>query len=201
MLITRRSAVSLLAARREELIESIETRLIWEGKKSRVCWFHPKVAVADGYLLMTLLSFIILIVVARHSRGDDIRHFNGLGKRSPFLAFGMTVAIASLAGIPLTAGFLGKFLIFKTAVASGQWTLIGIGIIGVAAGFYYYFKVIAAMYWQEPGDKTPITVSFLTRASVSILAVLIIVLGLWPNPVLNQLKDAPAADHTLVAKH
>ncbi len=54
MLITRRSAVSLLAARREELIESIETRLIWEGKKSRVCWFHPKVAAADGYLLMTL---------------------------------------------------------------------------------------------------------------------------------------------------
>ena len=54
MQITRRSAVSLLAARREELIESIETRLIWEGKKSGACWFHPKVAAADGYLLMTV---------------------------------------------------------------------------------------------------------------------------------------------------
>lgn len=151
-----------------------------------------------GYLLMTLLSFLILIVVARSSRGDDIRHFNGLGKRSPFLAFGMTVAIASLAGIPLTAGFLGKFLIFKTAVASGQYTLIAIGIIGVAAGFYYYFKVIAAMYWQEPGDASPIAVSFLTRASVSILAVLIIVLGLWPKPILNQLEDTR---HTRLAKH
>ena len=55
-----------------------------------------------GYLLMTLLSFLVMIVVANHSRGDDILHFNGLGKRSPFLAFGMLIAMLSLAGIPLT---------------------------------------------------------------------------------------------------
>ena len=61
-----------------------------------------------GYLLMTLLSFLVLIVVAKHSRGDDILHFNGLAKRSPFLAFGMLAAMLSLAGIPFTAGFIGK---------------------------------------------------------------------------------------------
>jgi NADH-quinone oxidoreductase subunit N len=153
-----------------------------------------------GYLVMTLLSFLILITVARHSRGDDIRHFNGLGKRSPFLAFAMTLAIASLAGIPLTVGFVGKFLVFKTAVATGHWLLIGIGIIAVAAGFYYYIKVIAAMYWQESEDATPITIAPLTRVAITVFGALIIILGIVPAPILSQLSQAhPAVAH--VAKH
>ncbi len=145
-----------------------------------------------GYLVMTLLSFLVLTTVARQSRGDDIRHFAGLGKRNPFLAFAMTVAIASLAGIPLTAGFLGKFLVFKSAVAAGQWTLIGVGIIGVGAGFYYYIKVISAMYWDEPNDRTAITVGPLTRVFVVGLVGLVFVLGIWPAPILNQLSERPA---------
>src|SRR5262249_870089 len=60
-----------------------------------------------GSLLMPPLTFPTLIIVPRHSRADETRHFNGLGKRSPFLAATMTLAVASLAGIPLTAGFLG----------------------------------------------------------------------------------------------
>ncbi len=145
-----------------------------------------------GYLVMTLLSFLVLTTVARQSRGDDIRHFAGLGKRNPFLAFAMTVAIASLAGIPLTAGFLGKFLVFKSAVAAGQWALIAVGIIGVGAGFYYYIKVIAAMYWDEPNDETAITVGPLTRVFVVGLVGLVFVLGIWPAPILNQLSERPA---------
>jgi len=154
-----------------------------------------------GYLLMTLLSFIILIVVARHSRGDDFRHFNGFGKRSPFLAGAMALAVASLAGIPLTAGFIGKFLVFKTAVATGHWLLIGVGIVTVAAGFYYYIKVIAAMYWQEPTDSTPITIAPLTRIAISVLGVLIIVLGIFPAPILAQLHDRHPAPTAHIAKH
>ena len=134
----------------------------------------------------------VLTTVARQSRGDDIRHFAGLGKRNPFLAFAMSVAIASLAGIPLTAGFLGKFLVFKSAVAAGQWTLIAVGIIGVGAGFYYYIKVIAAMYWDEPTDKSAITVGPLTRLFVVGLVGLVFVLGIWPAPLLNQLSERPA---------
>ena len=116
-----------------------------------------RVAVAyylAGYLLMTLLSFLVLIVVANHSRGDDILHFNGLGKRSPFLAFGLLAAMLSLAGVPFTVGFVGKFLVFATAVQARKFVLVGIGVVTVAAGFYYYLRVVAAMYWQEPGDDT-----------------------------------------------
>ena len=150
-----------------------------------------------GYLVMTLLSFLILIIVAKHSRGDDIRHFNGLGKRSPFLALAMTLALASLAGIPLTAGFVGKFLVFKAAVGAGQTSLLVVGIIAVAAGFFYYLKLITAMYWQEPGDTAPIVVPALTKLSVGILAGLVILLGIWPGPILSQLKEkTPVAEVT-----
>src|SRR2546429_6290507 len=64
-----------------------------------------------AYLLMTVLSFAVLVVVSKQT-GDNIEDFNGLAQRSPFLAFAMLMAMASLAGIPLTAGFLGKFYIF-----------------------------------------------------------------------------------------
>ena len=142
-----------------------------------------------GYLLMTLLSFLILIVVARHSRGDDILHFNGLAKRSPFLAFGMLTAMLSLAGIPFTAGFIGKFLVFAAAVQEGHFVLVGIGIVTVAAGFYYYLRVVAAMYWQEPGDDTPITIAPLTRTVIGGLTLAIFVFGIFPQPILRQLEN------------
>ena len=150
----------------------------------------PRVAVAyylAGYLLMTLLSFLVLIVVANHSRGDDIIHFNGLAKRSPFLAFGLLAAMLSLAGVPFTAGFIGKFLVFATAVQAGNFVLLGIGIVTVAAGFYYYLRVVAAMYWHEPGDDTPITIAPLTRFTIGALTLVIFVFGIFPRPILNVL--------------
>lgn len=141
-----------------------------------------------GYLFMTLLSFLILIVVANHSRGEDIVHFNGLSKRSPFLAFGMLTSMLSLAGVPFTAGFIGKFLVFATAVQAGKYVLIGVGIITVGAGFYYYLRVVAAMYWQEPADETPIVVAPLTRFAIGGLTLLVFVFGIFPQPILNSLK-------------
>ena len=149
-----------------------------------------------GYLLMTLLSFLVLIIVTNHSRGDDILHFNGLAKRSPFLAFGLLTAMLSLAGIPLTAGFYGKLLVFFAAVKQHQYALIGIGIVTVGAGFYYYLRVVAAMYWQEPNDDTPIKIGGLTKFTVGALTALIFIVGIFPQPVLSMLKETP---HKVVA--
>ncbi|HEX8311307.1 MAG TPA: NADH-quinone oxidoreductase subunit N [Chthoniobacteraceae bacterium] len=151
-----------------------------------------------GYLLMTLLSFLVMIVVANHSRGDDILHFNGLGKRSPFLAFAMLIAMLSLAGIPFTAGFIGKFLVFAAAVQQHHYWLVGIGIITVAAGFYYYLRVVAAMYWQEPNDDTRISLSPLARLTIGGLTAAIIFFGIFPQPILNMLHTpAPAVAHSM----
>ena len=142
-----------------------------------------------AYLLMTLLGFLALTLVSTQSRGDDISHFNGLAKRSPFVAFCLLVSVASLAGIPLTAGFYGKFLVFSQAVNAKQWTLIGLGIITVGAGFYFYFRVVAAMYWQEPTETTPIKISPLSRLTMIALVASIFFFGINPSPVLSSLQS------------
>jgi NADH-quinone oxidoreductase subunit N len=135
-----------------------------------------------AYLLMTLLSFLILIIVAKNSEGDDITHFNGLSKRSPFLAFSLLVAMMSLAGVPLTAGFLGKFLVFKVAFESQQFLLIFLAVITVGCGFYYYLKVVRAMYWQTTtGTPTAIPVSLLSTITIGALVVLIFLFGIFPQ--------------------
>jgi NADH-quinone oxidoreductase subunit N len=146
-----------------------------------------------GYLLMTLLAFLILIVVANHSRGDDISHFNGLAKRSPFLAFGMLISMLSLAGLPFTVGFYGKFLVFAAAVQRQHYALVVVGAITVAAGFYYYLRVISAMYWQEPNDDTRITLAGPTKLLIGGLTLAIIFFGVYPGPILRSLQP-PAHD-------
>lgn len=146
-----------------------------------------------AYLLMTLLSFLVLTVATQHTKGEEIQHFNGLSKRSPLLAFGLLVAMSSLAGVPLTAGFYGKFLVFAQAVNAHQWTLITIGTITVGAGFYFYLRVVAAMYWSDPTDASSIHLSGLTRVVIVILTASIFVFGINPRPVLSALRGGPAA--------
>jgi NADH-quinone oxidoreductase subunit N len=139
-----------------------------------------------AYLLMTLLSFLILIIVAQHSDGDDIAHFNGLAKRSPFLAFSLLVAMMSLAGVPLTAGFLGKFLVFKVAYETGQFFLLALGVITVGCGFYYYLKVVRAMYWQPaPSNAAAIPVNNLSLITIALLVLFIFVFGIFPGLALG----------------
>jgi NADH-quinone oxidoreductase subunit N len=140
-----------------------------------------------AYLLMTLLSFAVLIIVAQQT-GERIADFDGLAKRSPFLAVAMLIAMVSLAGVPFTAGFFGKFLIFAAAIAHQQTALVVVGVITVGCGFYYYLKVVRAMYWQ-PTDKIDIIpVSGLSRVMISGLIVAIIWLGIYPQPILAALK-------------
>ncbi len=139
-----------------------------------------------GYLLMTFLAFLVLIPVAKASGGDDIAHFNGLARRSPGLALGLLLSMLSLAGLPFTIGFLGKFFIFEAAMQQQNYVLVGIGIVTVACGFYYYLKVVRAMYWMPPAeDAEPISVSLLAKVAIFVCAALIIVLGIYPLPLLN----------------
>ena len=145
-----------------------------------------------GYLLMTLLSFAVMVLVANQAGGDDIAHFNGLARRSPKLAFAMLIAMLSLAGIPFTVGFFAKFFIFATAVADRQWFLVAIGVLSVACGFYYYLKVVRAMYFQPsaPGAAENVAVSRPTAVMITVLAALILLLGIYPQPALNFFKSA-----------
>jgi NADH-quinone oxidoreductase subunit N len=140
-----------------------------------------------AYLLMTLLSFAVLIIVAQQT-GEEISDFDGLAMRSPFLAFAMLIGMVSLAGVPFTAGFLGKFYIFYAAVLQRQIALVVAGVITVGCGFYYYLKVVRAMYWQATDKTDKIFVSGLSRLAISALVTGTIWLGVYPQPILNALK-------------
>lgn len=140
-----------------------------------------------AYLLMTLLSFAVLIIVAQQT-GEEISDFDGLAKRSPFLAFAMLIGMVSLAGVPFTAGFLGKFYIFYAAVLQRQIALVVVGVITVGCGFYYYLKVVRAMYWQASSKTDAIPVNGLSRVTISALIIATIWLGVYPQPILDALK-------------
>ncbi len=100
----------------------------------------------------------------------------------------MLVAMASLAGLPFTAGFFGKFFIFVSAIAQKQTALVAVGIVTVACGFYYYLKVVRAMYWQPSANDKPIAISALSRTVMILLVIATILFGVYPQPILNALK-------------
>ncbi|MBA2566899.1 MAG: hypothetical protein H0V08_03795, partial [Thermoleophilaceae bacterium] len=102
------------------------------------------------YLLMNVAAFAVVIARERRSEhGDGIRSLEGLGAASPWLAWPMTIAMLGLAGIPLTAGFFGKFYLIEAAVEGG-WESLGVAIvIGSMLSLVYYLRVLAVM-WMGP---------------------------------------------------
>src|SRR5207302_1577052 len=125
----------------------------------------------------------------------------------------LTLIYGNLAALPqtnlkrlLTAGFFGKFLVFEAAVQRAEampsmYWLVGIGVVTVAAGFYYYLKVVRAMYWQEPTENTPISATPVTNATIAVLVALIFFLGVYPQPVFSLLAPSTATVMTAGPGH
>ena len=142
------------------------------------------------YLLMTFSAFFVLALIRCQDNSDAIDAFDGLGKRNPILALVLTIAMAAMAGIPLTAGFVGKFLIFASAIQNGlSWWLMACAFIGVAAGFYYYLKVVKAMYWNAPHSDHALEVPVISKSVLAVLTVGILFFGVYPQPIFKMLED------------
>lgn len=128
--------------------------------------------------------------------GEAVRlgQWAGLGKRSPFLAGAMALFLLSLAGIPLTAGFVGKFLAFSVAVGAGEWPLVLIAVIASAVAAFFYVRLIVLMFFtavpEGSEDSIAIDSSPLTRAVIWVTAASVILLGILPNVVLGVFEDA-----------
>jgi len=144
-----------------------------------------------GYLFTVLAAFAVLCLVIRTMDSEDITALAGLSRRSPFLAATMTLSMVSLAGIPPLAGFFGKFLLFKAALEQGSadpsyYWLVAIAVGGVVISIWYYFGVIRAIYWsKEPADLSPILISNPIRITLGVCLVGMLVLGLFPNPLVR----------------
>jgi len=140
------------------------------------------------YLIMTLGVFFVLAQVRIQRDGESITDFNGLGQSNPILALALTVLLAALAGVPLTAGFIGKFFVFSLAVKAGLWAGVGVAFIAAAAGFYYYLKVVSAMWWTGPADNSAVSLPLISKACVTLLTAATLVFGIWPQPILALLR-------------
>ncbi|MEM6823253.1 MAG: NADH-quinone oxidoreductase subunit N [Verrucomicrobiota bacterium] len=141
------------------------------------------------YLLSTLLAFFVIAQHEDDIGGVDFKAYFGLAQRSPLLAFGMLVSFVSLAGIPPLAGFLGKLGVFAALWEIGNYSLLLVAIISAIAGLYYYLGVVRAMYWNQPNpDALPISLNGGSKFLVSVLACLIIVLGVWQIPLQKAVE-------------
>ena len=140
-----------------------------------------------AYTLMNLGAFAIVILLGR--RGEEnvaLADYAGLGYRQPLLGALMSIFMLSLAGIPPTAGFVGKFYIFSAAIQAGQVGLAVIGVLVSVISVYFYLRVIYLMYMVEPTrEYEPIGRAPWASTAAVITAVLVVVLGILPSFVLD----------------
>ncbi len=135
------------------------------------------------YVFMNLGAFAVIIALANRGRDcEEMDDLAGLARSRPALAALLTLFVLSLAGIPGTAGFMGKFLIFSAAVQTGHVELAVLGVLASVVSIYYYLRIPVAMYMREPGDiHLRQTSSTLEIVVLGICAVAALYFGLFPN--------------------
>jgi proton-translocating NADH-quinone oxidoreductase chain N len=148
---------------------------------------------AASYLFMNLGAFAVVIALERKSGSSDLEAFRGLMRRAPFLAGSLVVFFLSLAGIPPTAGFLGKLYVFASAIQTTRTDLLVLAIIAVAnsvISVYYYFNVVRLMFMHEAEGGTPVAASKPLLAAIVVLLVLTIGICLAAGPVIRLAQAA-----------
>jgi len=140
------------------------------------------------YLFMNLGAFGVVIIVSNSIRSDEIKDYAGLSQRSPLLALSLAIFLVSLAGIPPTAGFLGKFYIFAACIEAGYAWLAVIAIINSIVAAYYYFKVVRMMYLVEPEEIGVIRGDVGSCMALFFTLALTIIIGIFPGPFVSLVE-------------
>lgn len=150
-----------------------------------------------AYGLATVGAFAVIAQVRSSDAEGNIggeanalERWAGLGRRSPWLAGSMLLFLLSFAGIPLTAGFVGKFVVFSDGFKGGLGWLAVVALVCSAVTAFYYFRLVRLMFFQEPGEKT-VTVRSegFSSIAIALCALGTIVLGVFPSPVLSLLNQ------------
>ncbi len=138
-----------------------------------------------AYLLMNLGAFYVVMLVANKYHTENIDDYKGLGYRSPYAAFALTVFLFSLTGIPPTFGFIGKFYLFSALINSHYVWLAIVGVLNSVISLYYYVKVVRNMYLVQPTDTSRVEFDFGSNLLMTLLVVPNIALMLYFSPILN----------------
>ncbi len=146
------------------------------------------------YAIGTLGAFGCVIALERRRRGEvTLLDLRGLGRSSPALAGILALSLLSLAGIPGTAGFVGKLLVFQAGVASGLVWLVVIGVLSSVVAAFFYLRIAGTMFLEEPDPARGLpVVSTGLSFGVSVAATLVLYLGVFPQPILQIAESAAA---------
>jgi len=147
-----------------------------------------------AYFITTLGSFgVITVLSSRSGDADDIGLYEGLSLRRPWIAAIFTAMLFSLAGIPMTAGFMAKYYVLLAGVGSALWFLVIILVVNSAIGLFYYLRIIVAMYKKPEGD-TPHgagageTIPASGGFVLAVLVLLLLWLGIYPSPLIEMIR-------------
>jgi len=138
------------------------------------------------YTFMNLGAFLVVIALRRKGIiGEDLDDMAGLMRKSPGYALLMLIFLLSLAGIPPTAGFLGKYYIFLSLVETKHYVLAVIATLYVAVAIYYYFRIVRAVFVRDLTEKAPLSTSFGLRVALGVSGILTLAIGIYPEPFLR----------------
>jgi len=138
------------------------------------------------YSFVNLGAFALVTMLRRGEVvGDRVADFAGLARRAPLPAFAMLVFMLSLAGIPATAGFVGKYYLFGAAVRADITWLAVVAVLNSAVSLYYYARIVVMMYMRDPEDEARIVPSFGQRVAIALCIVFTIAVGVYPEPILQ----------------
>ncbi len=138
------------------------------------------------YTFMNLGAFLVVVALRRQQIiGEDLDDIAGLMHKSPGYAVLMLIFLLSLAGIPPTAGFLGKYYIFLALIQTRHYALAVVATLYVAVAIYYYFKIVRSMFTREEAEKAPVATSFGLRVALGVSGLLTLAIGIYPEPFLR----------------
>jgi len=146
-----------------------------------------------GYGVTNLAVFLVIIIVYNSTKKEEIVDFAGLSERAPFVAMALSVGLFSLAGLPFFAGFTTKFYLFTAVADEGLLWLVGLAITNSLISLYYYLLIIKQMYMHSYTASDTVEVSRLNGAVLWILVMGIVVIGIYPGPLVKAIEAATAA--------
>jgi NADH-quinone oxidoreductase subunit N len=144
---------------------------------------------AIAYGVISLAAFGAIAVLERSGCGETLDDYRGVGSSRPFASGVLALAMFALAGIPPTAGFTGKFLIFTAAIRSGEIALAVIGILLAAISVFYYLRIVIALYTGRSAQTPASSGRLMENLVLAVASFIIFFLGVWPAPLLAVLKQ------------
>ena len=142
-----------------------------------------------GYVITNLAAFTAIIGYNNASGAEKVHDFRGMSDRAPLLAAILAVALFSLAGMPLFAGFLTKFILFQSVADNGFYWLAAVAVVASLVSLYYYLYLLREMYVGEPPERTRFRIPLVLQGSGVVLTLGVFFVGLYPAPLFEITDD------------